>query len=360
MDRRDLFGRLAGRVPSAYWVRVHRRAMACRFEVALSGEDAAHVAAAREALDAVDRIEAALSVFRPDSALSALNRRAAHAPVPVDEELFALLVRCREIHVATDGAFDITTTPLSRAWGFLRRAGRLPSPEEIAAARAAVGLAHVRLDEARRSVAFDREGVELNLGAIGKGHALDRVAAGLGASGLTRALLSAGGSSALAVGGPFPIDLRPRAAGPTAHLTLWLRDGALGMSGAGLQFFEKDGRRYGHVLDPRTGWPAGGVRSAMVVATRAADADALSTAFLVGGPALAARYCAAHRDVLALVVPDDGDGAPLLFGAHPGAALSAKAARGSGGTEEPGSWPAPQVPPAPSGDPRSGAAEGGR
>jgi thiamine biosynthesis lipoprotein len=98
---------------------------------------------------------------------------------------------------------------------------------------------------------------------------------------------------------------------------VWLRDSALGTSGAGEQFVVVDGRRYGHVLDPRTGWPADGILSATVVCSSAADADALSTAFLVAGPALAERYCAHHHGVLALITPDDGSGRTFVIGQHP-------------------------------------------
>jgi len=152
-----------------YWIRVHRRAMACRFEVTLSGEDAHHVPAAREVLDEVDRIESSLTVFRETSDLVRLNQAAGHAPVAVDDALFGLLRLCRELHARTGGTFDVTTTPLSRCWGFLRREGRLPSAEEIEAARALVGMDAVELDEAGRTVRFRRPGMELNLGSIGKG-----------------------------------------------------------------------------------------------------------------------------------------------------------------------------------------------
>jgi thiamine biosynthesis lipoprotein len=308
-----------------YWIRVHRRAMACRFEIALSGEDARHVPAAREALDDVDLVEAALTVFRGTSALVEVNRRAAHGPVAVNAELFDLLALCRELHAATEGAFDITATPLSRCWGFLKREGRLPSSDEIAAARADVGMAHVELDAERRTVRFARPGLELNLGAIGKGYALDRVAARLGARGVAHALVSAGGSSVRALGGrpgDWAVDVAsPLAAGGRLG-ALRLRDAALGTSGAGYQHVEIEGRRYGHVLDPRTGWPAEGVLSVTVVADCAAYADALSTAFLVGGPDLAARYCAGHPATLAVMTLDDDVQTPLLFGSHPGAVLT--------------------------------------
>jgi thiamine biosynthesis lipoprotein len=326
VSRRELF-RLGRRDDeSGHWIRVHRVAMACRFEILLDAEDAAAVAPARESLDEADRIEAALTVFRDTSELVRVNRTAAEQPAIVDAGLFALLVRCRDIHVATSGAFDVTSTPLSRCWGFLAREGRLPSADEVTAARALAGMSGVALDASASSVRFARPGMELNLGSIGKGYALDRMAALLRARGVGHALLSAGGSSAIAVGGRgrgWTIDVRSRQVRKDrlAHVTL--RDGALATSGAGEQFFEKDGRRYGHVIDPRTGWPASGVLSATVISAEAALSDALSTAFLVGGVDLARRYCESHPGVLALVTPDDGSERPVVVGAFPGARLEA-------------------------------------
>jgi thiamine biosynthesis lipoprotein ApbE len=194
--RRALFGRLLPQAPEAgHWVKVHRTAMACRFDVTLDSGDARHVDAARAALDEVDAIEASLSVFREASEVSRLNRQAAIAPVPVSPGLFTLLSLCRELHAATGGAFDPASTALSRCWGFLDRRPRRPADEEIAAARARSGMDKVVLDELGRAVRFAVPGVEIGFGAVGKGWALDRVAASLRVRGVSRALLTAGGSS---------------------------------------------------------------------------------------------------------------------------------------------------------------------
>jgi Transaldolase len=138
-----------------------------------------------------------------------------------------------------------------------------------------------------------------------------------------QALLSAGASSILAVGGAvraWEVDLRSMTTG--ARLArLRVSNGAVGTSGAGEQYVEVDGVRYGHVIDPRTGWPASGVLSASVIAKRAAVADALSTAFLIGGTDLAESYCRTHPNVLALVTPDDGSNTPLAFGSFNGATV---------------------------------------
>ncbi|HEY8148032.1 MAG TPA: FAD:protein FMN transferase [Vicinamibacteria bacterium] len=319
--RRELF--MLGRTSEeGHWIRIHRAAMACRFEILLDGADETHAAAAREALDEADRLEAALSVFRETSELSRLNHTAAQGPVVVDADLFALLVRCRDLYARTAGAFDITSTPLSRCWGFLRREGKLPPPEAITAARALVGMSRVLFDETSRTIRFERDGMELNLGSIGKGYALDRMAALMRARGVAHALISAGGSSAVALGGRgegWTVDIRSRQVASGKLARLHLRDGALATSGAGEQFFEVDGRRYGHVIDPRTGWPAAGVLSVSVVTAEGALSDALSTAFLVGGLGVARRYCASHPQTLALVTPDDGTSRPVVLGAFAGA-----------------------------------------
>jgi FAD:protein FMN transferase len=295
--------------------------MACRFEITFDAADAAWIPAAQSALNQIDAIESQLTVFRETSELAHINRQAAFGSVQCDAALFALLTRCRELSLRTDGAFDVTSTPLSRCWGFLRREGRLPTADDIQAARALVGFDQVVFDRNPDRVRFRTPGVELNLGAVGKGYALDCVAATLARDGVHHAVLSAGRSSLLALGGRdrgWSIDIvSPKRDAPIARV--WLRGAALGTSGAGEQFVIVDQRRYGHVLDPRTGWPAEGVLSATVVCPSAADGDALSTAFLVGGPILADRYCRQHPNVLALVTPDDESGRTFVIGQCSGA-----------------------------------------
>jgi hypothetical protein len=152
-DRREL---LIGFAPSAserggHWIRVHRPAMACLFEVTLGSEEARFVPEARAALDEVDALESVLTVFSESSELAQVNRDAASGPVTVSAGLIELLGLCRDLHRATGGAFDPTSTPLSREWGFLGRQGRRPSAEQIEAARARVGMERVVLSEAEHA-----------------------------------------------------------------------------------------------------------------------------------------------------------------------------------------------------------------
>jgi len=320
LGRRALFRRLLPQAPeTGHWVKVHRAAMACRFEVTLPSGDARRVDEARAALDEVDAIESRITWFRATSELSHANREAAARDVAVSPGLFALLSLCRELSSATGGAFDPASTALSRCWGFLDRRPRLPSAEEIEKARAASGMHRVVLDSLRRTVRFGAPGLEIAFGSIGKGWALDRVTATLRARGVSRALLTAGSSSHRGWGDEaWALALRP---GGEELGLLRLRDAALGTSGAGEQAFEAGGRRFGHVLDPRTGWPAEGVRSASVVVAEAAVADALSTAFLVGGPALAGPWCASHPGTMALLVLDAEPRAVRVYGRRDGIAL---------------------------------------
>ncbi len=315
-SRRGLFELLRGRPEAGHWVKVHRQAMACRFEVTLASEDARLVEAARAALDEVDAIEAVLTWFRDTSELTRMNREAAAGPVVVGPFLFEVLSLCRDLHALTGGAFDPASTALSRAWGFLDRRPHLPTDAAISEARARSGMDKVLLDDSLRTVRFATPGVEVSFGAVGKGWALDRTAASLVERGLRRALVSAGGSSQRAWGAEaFELTLEP---GRQEIARLFLRDAALATSAAGELHFEAGGRRYGHVLDPRTGWPAAGVRSASVVASDASVADALSTAFLVAGPALARDVCAARPGTLALLVPEERPDEIVLVGDRDG------------------------------------------
>lgn len=305
-----------------HWIRVHRRAMACRFEITLSGERASDIPAARDALEEAERLEALLSIFRDTSEISRVNQQAGRGGITASDDVVALLARCQELSAETGGAFDVTSTPLSRCWGFLRRAGRLPSDAEIDAARALVGMQQVSCDPVTNRVTLSTPGAAINLGAVGKGFAVQAIGSALWRRGVREALVSAGSSSVLALGGPdngWAVDVT--ASGPVRRVLtrLRLRNAALGTSGAGEQFVEVNGRRYGHVLDPRTGRPAAGVVNATVVAADAATADALATAFFVGGIDLARQYCDTHPGTLALVTPDDQSWRPLIVGRYRGA-----------------------------------------
>lgn len=301
-------------LPDLHTLVVGRDAMACRFEVVFNaGEVAGATELGLAALDLVDEIEDRITVYRDSSDLARLNAAAAAGWQPVAGDLMALLSRARDLHARTGGAFDPAAGSLVRAWGFLRRQGRTPDASLLAEARTRSGLEHVEIDDAAGRVRFTRPGIEINPGAIGKGWALDAVIGMLTAAGVGSVLAHGGSSSVRAVGvqGPMLPGRRGWRVGvrhplrPGRRLaTVTLVDTALGTSGSGTQFFVDRGRRLGHILDPRTGVPAEGVLSSTVIAPRAADADALSTALYVLGPAGLEQIAPAGGDTAAvLVVP---------------------------------------------------------
>ena len=272
-------------------------------------------------LDEVDRLEQQLTVFRESSEVSYINGHAGSGPVKVEPSLFALLFRCRELYRETEGAFDITAGSLTRAWGFLKREGRLSDPSEVASARSFVGSDKLLLDHEARTIQFERPGVEINLGSIGKGYALDRVAALIRKGSVKTALINAGSSSMRAIGrggagqSSWSVGLRHPRYKDRRLALLRIHDCALSTSGSEEQFFLHEGKRYGHIIDPRTGQPAAGVTSVTVVAQSTAVSDALATAFYVGGRDLAERYCAAHPEVLVIMLESNAE-IPVVIGSN--------------------------------------------
>ncbi len=285
---------------SGWLTQVSRKAMATEFVVMLAAEPASSVEAAVEALELVDAIEARLTIYRPDSEISRVNREAASKPVQVSESTFAVFEKAVQWSQRTGGLFDITAGPLVQAWGFTERRGRQPSRRELDAALAVVGHEKLLLNASQRTIAFAVPGMSINLGGIGKGFALDQVAERLVERGIGNFLIHGGQSSVLARGDQIPdpaaADGVPRgwAVGiehptrPDRRLAgFWLRDAALGTSGSGKQFFHHRGQRLGHVIDPRSGAATTDLVSLTAIATTATDADAAATGlFLVGSERL--------------------------------------------------------------------------
>lgn len=290
-------------------VHASRRAMACEFSVQYHEIDREMSEEVLAAFDVIEAVEDQLTIYRDQSEVIEINQQATDQPVEIDDELFELIQLCQQLHRETEGAFDITSGPLSRVWGFLQRAGRLPDEAEITAALAQVGGEQVLLDDRQRTVRFDKPGVEINFNSIGKGYALDRAAAILEGSQHDDYLWHGGGSSVLARGKNrassedcWVLGLRNPLTTKRRLLEFKLRNRALATAGGATQFFEYEGRKYSHIIDPRTGWPAEGVFSATVLAPTAALADGLATAFYVMGVEASRDYCAGHTEVGAVLV----------------------------------------------------------
>jgi len=307
--------------PDVALLRVARPAMATTFEVLVPYGTARGLEAAEAALNEVDRLEAQLTVYRESSEVSRMNRLAGVMAVPIQEGLYGLLALAARITRETGGAYDISTGALIKAWGFYRRCQRVPSAAERAEVLSRVGMGYVVLDREGQTVRYLRRGLEINLGSIGKGYALDRAAALLrGDWNLTAGLLHGGHSSVYAIGSA-PGDERGWAVGirhpwdaARRIAVVRLRDGALGTSAATFQHLEYQGRKLGHLLDPRTGWPAEAVAGASAVAPTAAEADALATAFFVLGVEGTRAYCAEHPAVGAVLLPQGDAAEPVVIG----------------------------------------------
>ncbi|MDA2923595.1 FAD:protein FMN transferase [Acidobacteria bacterium AH-259-L09] len=303
-------------------IRAGRPAMACQFEIFFPASHRLKIGGVHRALDEVQRLERQMSVYRQDSEISALNRQAQDRPVEVEEGLFSLLRLGIDLYRETQGAFDMTASPLSRCWGFFARQGRVPEQVEIDRALHSVGSAFLDLDPARCSILFRCKDLELNLGSIGKGYALDRAATILKGAGLGQALLHAGYSSLLAIGNApssgdagsgWQVSIRHPLEQNRDLALVRLHDQAMATSGTGQQYFISDSKRYGHIIDPRTGYPADLNVSATAFAKMAAQADALSTAFFVMRPEEIDNYCKRNPEVGALIVPKSADDAPLQY-----------------------------------------------
>lgn len=292
-------------------VTLAREAMRTRFEIVLEGQGADPAdlrAAGEEALEEIERVEQWLSAYRTDAVFYAINTRAAVESVPVSPTILALLYRARELSDRTEGAFDLTVGPLLRVWGLGggTAGGRIPTEAEIESAREIVGMARVvALDGDAGTVAFNRTGVRLDPGAIGKGYALERAADLLRDAGIRRALLHGGTSTVCAIGSGWRVALQH----PTradAHLAVvTLNDTALSVSAVHGKIFHAQGRTFGHVIDPRDGRPVDNTLLAAVVAPSAADTDALSTALLVLGVAGIPLLTERFPDVAGYLVAED-------------------------------------------------------
>jgi thiamine biosynthesis lipoprotein len=312
--------------------------MATRFEIVLCGENPVSLrAAGEEALAEVERLEAQLSLFKPASEIARVNAGAAYEPVQVSPPVFRLLQHARRLTEETDGAFDVTVAPLMRCWGFLGGTGERPEPEQIRDARECVGMRHVRLDEPSFTVQFERPGMMIDLGAIGKGYAIDQAIELLREAGVENLLIHGGTSTAYALGCPpdapswqieipSPLTMRQRtseeqlrlgassaqttAAAPLVappFAVVALRDCSLSVSAVWGKFFRSDGRNFGHIIDPRTGEPAGDAVLSAVVTSSATETDALSTALLTLGPSGHERISTLRTDIKTLVVGWDGE-----------------------------------------------------
>lgn len=282
------------------------RAMGTSFTVVAYGPRGAYLQeVAAQVFQEIDDLDDQMSNYKPSSELSSINREAVRHAVMVEPRLFKLIQQSLEYSRASDGTFDITVGPLMKAWGFFRGQGRLPSKSELAGVLKKIGYQHIKLDASARTIRFDTPGIEIDLGAIAKGYAVDRAVDILRENGISRALVSSGTSSLYALGSPpaeygWKISVRNPLDTSKAACVLRLQNLSLAVSGDYEKFFRLGGKVYAHIMDPHTGIPVENMLSTAVVSPSAADSDALSTSFFVEGPGGARHYVARHPNLTAV------------------------------------------------------------
>jgi thiamine biosynthesis lipoprotein len=294
----------------AEWVRrVTDGIMGTRIIVELWSEDPAQGEAAIDAVLAQMRhIDETMSTYKPTSEVSQVNDRAAAGPMPITQELFDLLTTAKEYSVITDGAFDITYASVGYLYDFRKHVR--PTEGQIDKALPAIDYRHVLLDAQNRTVQFSQQGVRIDLGGIAKGYAVDRGIDALKARGITRAFVSAGGDSRIIgdrFGKPWIVGIRDPTKGEGSVIArIPLVDAAISTSGDYERYFDEDGVRYHHIIDPHTGHSASKVRSATVIGPYATRTDGLSKTAFVLGPQKAMEIYNRLDDIDAIIVKLDG------------------------------------------------------
>jgi thiamine biosynthesis lipoprotein len=278
--------------------------------VIVTADSVASLPAAHHAATELARIDSLMSNWTTTSEVARVNRVAASAPTALQPEVATVIDTSLRVWRESDGAFDITVEPLIRAWGFLGGPRRVPSDAEAAAAFKRVGAQRVHYAAATREVRFDDSGVQIDLGGIAKGYAVDVAARALRSAGVTDALVNVSGNM-FAIGTPVGSDhWRIGIRDPRDRMPYFarvdLRPGqGISTSGKYEQFVAQDGKTYGHIMDPRTGRPAEGLISVTVISPTAFECDTWDTPLFVLGP-VAAREKSKQREDLAVVLVQPG------------------------------------------------------
>jgi FAD:protein FMN transferase len=267
-----------------------------------------------DAFNTIRAMDALMSIYRGDSEISRVNREAVLKAVTVSPDLFFVVEKSKELSAITKGAFDITTLPLSQMWGFTHGEGRMPTAEDIAAVLDKIGSRNIILEPQEKgqgSIRFEKDGVQIDLGGIAKGYICDVVAAHVKKYGIKSAMVNIGGTI-FAYGKPshrpyWAVGIRdPRDKSKSVKAVI-LDNKALATSGDYEQFFIKDGKRYTHIIDPRTGWPASGMLAVTVCCQSAMVADAFSTGLFVLGPEESMKLLSIMKGIDAFMIYEDGN-----------------------------------------------------
>lgn len=306
-------GASAPEFPAVSLCRYRQTAMATGWEITLPGIAPGQMGLVEGAFARLHEVESRLSAYREDSEVSALNRLPAGTRTPVTAELAGLLGRCLALGEMTAGALDVACGRMIKAWGFYKGPAAHPGEAVLAAMPGCNGMDKMDFDESKYFFGWSVPGVELNLGCVGKGFAVDAMAGLMsGQGGLPGGLVQCGGSSARAWGNcpgereGWRVAVRHPWNSDGLIAEVVVVDAAIGTSAGSFRHLAHGGRRLPHVLDPRTARPAEGMASVTVLAKEALVADALSTALFVLGPEKSAGLAGLWPGVTALFMEESG------------------------------------------------------
>ncbi len=290
------------------------RHMGTLFRIILYAPDQARAdQAAKQAFARIAGLDQILSDYKDDSELMKLCRQAGGPAVPVSDDLFKVLQQAQEISTKTGGAFDVTVGPAVRLWRRARRTREMPSPQDLAKAVKLCDFRAIQLDPAKMTVRLTQAGILIDLGGIAKGYAADAALEVLRGLGLSRALVAAGGDVATLDPPPGSAGWKVaignlKEPGAKAEAYLSLSHAAVSTSGDAEQFVTIDGKRYSHIVDPKTGVGLLGRRSVSILAARGTLADGLATAVCVQGLQQGAKLLEGWPGVSGLLVfEEDGE-----------------------------------------------------
>ncbi len=290
------------------WVRGEEAIMGTRIWVELWADDRQDGAAAVSAvMDEMHHINHLMSPFRPDSELSRINAQAAHAPVAVGDELFHVIERSLEFSRFTDGIFDVTFSSVGHLYDY--RNGVRPTEQQIEDALPGVNYRHVILDHIAHTVRFKRPGMRIDLGGIAKGYAVEKSVAMLRERGISNALVTAGGDSRVLGdhrGRPWMVGIRDPRNSEREVAMLPLSDTAISTSGDYERYFEADGVRHHHILDPKTGKSPGGIHSVTILGPDGMTTEGISTSVFVMGVNHGMALVNSLPGIAAVIVDKDG------------------------------------------------------
>lgn len=282
--------------------------MATYVTISVAAPETPEVLAAIDAAFAeIARLEALLSEWQPESEISAVNQAAGQRAVTVGRELFDVIQSAQAVAGATGGAFDTTFAAFSGLWDFKSPEPSVPGRDDREARAGLVDFRRVELDEGTRSVRLTKPGMKIGLGGIAKGFAVDGASRVLANKGYVNHLIVAGGdlyASGRKQSGKWNVGVRSPD-GKGLYATLEMEDEAVATSGNYERYFIKDGVRYHHILDPKTGLPARGSSSSTVLSKSTMLADAYATATFVLGPRKAVQLAERLGDIEVLIFDDE-------------------------------------------------------